>query len=341
MTHSNDDAEHSAPIGHEATTPLAIPLQGWLAALRRTASQYGHDSIILIAGGVSFFVILSTAPALSAIISIYGLFTDPVGVIEDAAFLRSVLPGAAYELFEQQLVRITDQRTSTLATGLIISLAVAFWMGNSAMRQFCIALTRIHDETLDRPLTAQIGISMLLTLGASLAFLAAAALVGILPAWLKFVWSGPLEMIVGPGRWFILFVISTAYAMVIYHYGPDRRRPRWRWVWPGAAAAGGAWVLSSIVFAAAIQFADNIELLYGPLAGVIIIMLWVFISSIMFLLGAELNAELERQTYQDTTVGKSRPRGERNAIPADEAGKHPDVKSLRLREVRSEIEKDD
>ena len=320
-----------------AQSPLSIPARGWLAAVGRVCGQFGRDTVVLISGGVAFFAILSAAPALTAMMSVYGLFFDPAQAARHARLLYGVLPGEAYVLFESQLQRIVEASDSTLAAGLALSLIAALGMANSGMRQFCIALTKIHNETIDRPLPAQFAISLTLTVGAILAFLAAAVVVAATPIWLRYVWLGDAEPALIAGRWIVLFMIAAVYAMVIYHYGPDRRRPRWRWVWPGAIIAAGAWVAMSIGLAFVIRNASNIEALYGPLAGVIVLMLWTFFSTLVFLLGAELNVELERQTFSDTTVGEERTLGERDAMPADEFGPHPDMKALRRRAAKKPI----
>lgn len=325
-----DDAPSYRPRpGSSARSPLGIPPRGWMEAILRIASQFGADSIVLIAGGVSFFAILSAAPAMTAMISVYGFFNDPAGASEHARLLYGVLPGEAYLLFERQLVRVADTRNSALAIGFFVSLAIALWMSNSGMRQFCIALTRVNKETIDRPLPLQFAISIALTVGAIVAFLLAAGVVGAAPLWLRAVWLGPLEPAIAIGRWAALFAIASLYAMVIYHYGPDRRRPRWRWVWPGAVIGSALWVLMSIAFSFCVGKFTDFQSLYGSLAGVIVIMLWTFLSTVIYLLGAELNAELERQTAEDSTIGADLPIGRRNAVPADEIGPHPDIKKLR------------
>ncbi len=315
--------------GWRASSPAAISPRGWARILARCAGRWGPDNIVLISGGVSFFVILSAAPALIALVSFYALFAEPAQAAAHANLLRDVLPASAYKVFEDILIGLAQSRSTSVALGFFVSLLFALWGANSGMRQFCAALTIVQDETTERSLATQIAVSAGLTVGSIFIFAAAALIVTLLPIFLEKVWLGPWEGAVYWANWVFLFFVSAAYGSVIYRYGPDRNPPAWRWVLPGAIAAAFVWALMSILFANVLSGFDVFNEIYGPLAGVVTMMIWVLLSTIIFLLGGLLNAEAERQTVRDTTDGAEKPMGARGAIPADEVGAHPDLKALR------------
>lgn len=304
-------------------------MRGWRQVLGRTAGRWGRANIVLISGGVSFFVILSAAPSLVALLSIYAIFAAPAEAAGHASLLVNILPPDAFQIFESVFVGLAGSRNASLALGFVVSLLFAAWGANSGMRQFCAALTILADETTERSLLRQIAVSLGLTVGAIMIFSIAAIVVTLLPRILEEATPQSQGGIFYFANWLALFVVSALYSAFIYRYGPDRNPARWRWVWPGAIAAAFLWALMSNAFTIALKGFEGFNEVYGPLAGVVTMMLWVFLSTLIFLLGGAFNAEAERQTTRDTTDGPEKPIGSRGAIPADEVGAHPDLKALR------------
>ncbi len=324
-----DPALNNPPRIWRARSPFDISLRGWRQIAARAAARWGPSHIVLIAGGVSFFVILSAGPALATLVSFYALVTSPGAASQHAQVLRDVLPADAALLFEDFLVSLVSARPGPVALGLAVSLAVTLWTANSGMRQYCAALTIVQAETVKRPLVSQIGVSFALTLGAIFIFAAAGLVVAVLPAALDTLRLGGRENAIYAAHWIVLTALSAAYGAVIYRYGPDRTPAAWRWVLPGAVLAALSWAVMSNVFALILRGFEGFSRLYGPLAGVVTMMLWVFFSTLIFLLGGLVNAEAERQTVRDTTAPPEKPISERGAVPADEIGPHPDIKALR------------
>jgi membrane protein len=337
MSRTREDAGGAPPLSAERGTrwraahPLEISWRGWLDILTRCARRWGPSNILLVAGGVSFFVILSAGPALVALASFYAILADAGAVAQHAKLMRDVLPPDAFAVFESVLLWLTRASGGSLAVGAVASLAFALWGANSGMRQFCAALTIVQDETVERSLTTQIAVSIALTLGAIFIFAAAALTVALAPALLDRLRLGGWEGAIYWANWLVLVLASTGYGAVIYRYGPDRNPAAWRWVLPGAVAAAIGWAAMSQILSLILRSFEGFNRIYGPLAGVVTMMLWVLLSTLIFLLGALLNAEAERQTVRDTTDPPEKPLGARGAVPADEVGAHPDIADLRRR----------
>lgn len=163
--------------------------------------------------------------------------------------------------------------------------------------------------------------AILLTLGATVFIVAAVGLIAVLPAALADTGLGTAgRVLVGIIRWVVLPFGMIAALSVLYRYAPNREDPKWRWVSPGAFAATAMWLIASAAFSIyTANFAKYNET-YGALGAVVIVMLWLFLTAVAVIVGAELNAELERQTAHDSTTGAQRPMGIRDAHAADTIG---------------------
>jgi membrane protein len=297
-----------AARGLHATSPAEVPRRGWVEVGKRTLAEVKADRVPMMAAAVAFAGLLALFPAIIAAISIYGLVTDPASAAEAAGGLTSALPGDAASLITDQMRTVADAEPAALSTALVISILAALWSASGGVGMLVNALNLAYDEEDGRGFVKGRALALGLTLGA-IAFLAVAVtLIAVVPAVIDGIGLGVVGTILAQvARWALLAVLITLALAALYRWAPDREDARWRWISPGAGVAAVLWLLASAAFS---FFVANF-------AGVIVLMLWLQISALVVLVGAELNAELERQTAVDTTTGPPQPIGSRGAEPAD------------------------
>jgi membrane protein len=316
-----DLTEDDISRGREAETPSEIPARGLKDVLWRVWISLTQDHVMLIAGGVTFYLLLALFPALVAFMSIYGIFFDPATAVDQAQSLRGLIPPAAVDLIAEQLARLTSKKSDTLTLGLIVSLVIAFWSANGGVKAMIEGLNFAYNEREKRSFLRLNVVAFAFTLGAMALILVLFVALAIMPAMLALLSLSPLEIFVMKLlRWPLLVVVLGVALTMLYRYGPSRRSPLWRWVTWGSAFATISWLVMSIVFTVYLDRIANFDATYGALAAPIGFLLWVWLSIIVIILGAEINGELEHQTAMDTTSGPDRPMGRRGAVMADTLG---------------------
>ena len=316
---SNGDA-----AGREADRPSEIPPRGWFAVLKRVKAEVKEDNVTLLAAGVAFYAMLAIFPAIIAVVTVYGMVADPAQVQSQVGEFAKSLPSGADQLLTGQLKTVTQAGRQSLSIGLAVSLLAVLWTASGGIQGLVKGLNLVYDEKETRGFLKLRGLSLLLTLGAILMAVVAIALVAVFPAVvddLKLGQAGQLAASIA--RWVVLALLVLSAVAVLYRYAPDRANPRWRWVSWGAVVALVLWLLGSIGFSWYVDNFGKYNQTYGALAAVIILLLWLFLSAFVVLLGAEIDAEIERQTVRDTTTGPERPMGQRDAEVADTVGESP------------------
>ena len=305
--------------GRGAASPTEIPARGWWDILKRTAGQISEDRVLTEAAGVTFYSLLALFPAIAATVSIYGLFADPATISEHLDLVGSVVPGGGMEIIEEQVRRITSKGNAALGFGAILGILTALWSANQAMKAVVDALNVVYGEREERSFIRRTALTLALTAAGILFIVLAMGAVVALPIALEFVGlEDATETLLSLARWPVLLAAVTLLLAVIYRYGPDRDRARWRWVTWGSAAAAVAWAAVSAGFSYYVSNFGNYNETYGSLGAVIGFMTWIWLSSAVVLAGAELDAEMEHQTARDTTEGPEKPLGARGAKMADE-----------------------
>jgi membrane protein len=312
------------PFGRDATQPFHIPAQGWWQVAERVYSESARDNLSVVAAGCAFYALLGAFPALSALISLYGLIADPANVDQNFSSLAYVLPSQAYDIIIDQIRRVAETSNHTLGWSLTISLGLALWSANSAAQAMFTALNIAYEEPERRGFLHFYLSALTFTLVSIfgvLVMLIAIVYVPILFAQVGF--SSEFEFLVGIGRWPFLAILVLSMLAVLYRVGPCRSSAKWRWVSVGSVFATTVWLLASAAFSFYVSHFANYDKTYGSLGAVIILLLWMYISVYIILIGAEINAELELQTAQDTTTGVPRPLGKRGAFVADHVAGGP------------------
>jgi membrane protein len=319
--HAGPDSVNEPGRGREAGTPTAIPSRGWKDVLWRVYEEFGKDRIMSVAAGVTYYALLALFPAIAALVSIYGLFADPVTIQEHLNALSGILPGGALDIIREQVTRIAAQGGGTLGVSFVIGLAVSLWSANAGMKAIFDALNIVYDEDEKRGFFALNLQSLGFTLGAIVFLLLAVIGIVVLPIVLNFIGLGSgVEWILSLARWPILLAAVVLGLAVLYRYGPSRDRADWKWVTPGGIAAAVLWLVVSMLFSWYVSNFGSYNETYGSLGAVIGFMTWIWLSTVVVLCGAEVNAETEHQTAQDTTEGNRQPMGARGARMADSVG---------------------
>jgi membrane protein len=259
------------------------------------------------------------------LVAIYGLVADPSTIGQHLNDLSSVMPGGATEIIGDQLQRLTSQPSSKLGFALLAGVAVSLWSANAGMKALFDALNVVYGEKEKRSFIRLNLISFAFTLGSIVLLMVAFSAIAVLPAFLGYLnLSSASEWLIEIGKWPLLLLFVAAAISLVYREGPSRKKPLWRWVTWGSGFASIAWLVVSILFSWYASHFGSYNKTYGSLGAAIGFMTWMWLSFVVILLGAELDAEMEHQTAQDTTAGVPRPLGQRGARVADTVGKASD-----------------
>jgi membrane protein len=307
--------------GRRAGSPSDIPLPGWKDIILRVYQNIGRHRVIALAAGVAFYALLAIFPAIAALVAVYGFFADPATISSNLDSLAGLLPGGAIDVIRDQMMRIASHGRSTLGLTVAIGLGVSLWSANAGLKALIDALNLIYNEEEKRGFIKLNLMSLTITFLTIIFALFSIAAIAVVPVVLAYVGLSDVSAtLVKYGRWPLLFVVVAAGLAALYRYGPSRSRPKWRWITWGSAFAAIAWMVVSLLFSwYAANFGSYNET-YGSLGAVIGFMTWLWLSAIVVLLGAELDAEMEHQTARDTTAGRPKPMGERGAHVADTLG---------------------
>jgi membrane protein len=311
----------AANRGRTAHWPKEIPAAGWWDILWRVVKRLGTENITLICGGMAMYALMSVFPGLAAAVSIYGLVATPADAIKHMQAFAGVLPPGVWDIFNTQLQTITRHETSTLSIAAILGVVIALWSARSAMSALMSGTNVAYGEAENRKFFVQVLISLALTVGAVLGFLLMLLLGIVIPITLNILGTSPwVQWIADALQWALLWVFTVFALALIYRHAPARQPARWHWVKWGSVIAATLWLAMSAVFALYVQAFANYGKTYGALGGVIALLMWFYLSSVIVVLGAQINAEMERQTRVDTTEGPPAPMGQRGAYAADTLG---------------------
>lgn len=308
----------SHDTGRKAESPRHIPWRGWIAIFKRVLSEMSRDHVTLIAAGVAFYGLLAIFPGISALMAIAGLILEPQQVTDQLSNFSQIVPEAAAEIIIDQAVAVTGSREGGLGLAAVISIALALYSASSGVGSLIEGINMAYDEEDTRGLIhgylLKIGLTLLLVVG----MVAGLAATVVLPSILQILSLGvTIEALIGLARWAALLALTIFGLGILYRFAPCRQPAQWRWLTPGAIVATVLWLGASIAFSIYVKNFASYQETFGAIAGVVILLMWLWISAVLVLLGAEINSEAEAQTRVDTTTGKPMPMGARGAVKAD------------------------
>ena len=307
--------------GRNAETPTEIPAKGWKDIALRVKAELASDHVGLIAAGVAFYALMAIFPAITALMALGGLVLEPAEVTAQLETLAEMMPKEAAQIILDQAVAVAGSEESGLGLAFVIGLALAIYSASKGMGSLMEGLNVAYDEEESRGFIAKtlwtFALTVFLIVGLILGLLAALAVPAVLGLIALSDW---LETLLALLRWVVLALMTVGGLAVLYRYGPSRDDAEWKWLSPGAIAACIIWIAASVGFSIYVSNFGSYNESFGSMAGVIILLMWLWISAFIVLMGAELNAEMEAQTKADTTVGPDQPMGTRGAEKADNLG---------------------
>jgi len=308
--------------GRTADKPQDIPAKGWKDIFWRVYEEIQDDRVLLVSAGIAFYGLLALFPATAAIVSLYGLFADAGTIGQQLNLLAGFLPDGALQIVGDQVTRIVSHGQGTLGLTFAVALVISVWGANAGTKSMFDGLNIVYDEREKRSFLWLNLQSLAFTAATVLLVLLALSAIVAVPVALQFLGipEGSGTSLLTLLRWPLLYVVILVALACLYRFGPSRAHPQWRWVTWGSAVAGGLWLLGSLAFSWYVASFGSYNATYGSLGAAIGFMTWLWLSTILVLLGAEINAEMEHQTARDTTGSGGKPLGSRGAHMADTVG---------------------
>mgnify|MGYP002622160221 CR=1 FL=1 len=301
-----------------ASNPFQLGFRDWKQIIGRTARTMGQTDTSLRCAGVAFFSFLSIFPAIAIAVLMLGLFASEAFLTEQIGRASTFLPDIALTVIREQLESLINQPRGGLGIGLAISFSVALWSGSRGVWALVYAASAAHHEKEKRGFIASVALSFAVTVLAALFMIVALALIAAIPIVARMSpVPGTAEQVAMLLRWPALLVLAILGFTLLYRFTLDRHPARLRWTWTGAILASSLWLVTCVAFSTYVENFGEFEASFGSLAAAVVLLLWLYISALIFVLGASLNAEMELQTAKDSTVGPSKPMGERGAYVAD------------------------
>jgi membrane protein len=297
-----------------------FPWRGWRNVLRHLYEEIGRDRLLALAAAVAFYSLLALFPAITAAVSLYALFADPGTISSHLSLLAGIIPSAVLNIVGDEITRVAAQSNGKLTFGFVFGLMLALWSANAGMKATFDALNVIYDEAERRGFFRLNLASLLMTFGAVVGMLASVMIVIVFPVVMSFVGlPGNSDAWLHVLRWPVTFVLAVLSLAVLYRYGPSGRKAKRRWFTVGSVFAALAWIAVSSAYSWYLANFANYNATYGALGAVIGLLMWMWLSTVVVFVGAELDCELERATASARPAG-SRPLGSCRADMTGVAG---------------------
>lgn len=309
--------------GRNASKPSEVPAKGWKDVLFRIKDAINEDLVSTNAAAMAYYIFLAIVPALTSLVLIYAWIADPSEIQEHFSKISEIVPVEITDIINEQLVDLSSKNPgNSLGFGALFALFFALWSASKGNTAFMDALNVIYGEKSERGFIKKSLLAIGMTFIGTIMGLLAIGVIVFYPNVIDFF---PLPQIVktvaGVGSWVILLALFSGYLSFCYRFGPERKKAKWRWVSWGSTFAAFSWALVSAGFSWYASEFGNFNKTYGSMAAIVVLMMWLYISSFVILIGAEINAELEHQTAKDTTKSPEEPLGERGAYVADTVGR--------------------
>jgi membrane protein len=306
--------------GLKAKSAAEMPAQGWKDILLRTYQQINEDRVLAVAAGVVFYALLALFPAITALVSSYALFANAKTINDHLALLSGVLPPGTFSVVQDQVGRVLAKGDVKLGTAFLFSLALALWSANGGMKAIIDALNVCYEEKEKRGFVKLNAVSLAFTFGGLVAVATAIGLVVAAPMILATFGLGSIsEFLLKYARWPALAVMTVLGLAVLYRYGPSRKTPELKWITVGSGAATVTWLIGSSILSYYLGNYGHYDATYGSLGAAIGLMIWMWMSTIIVLFGAEINSEIEHQAAMDRPESKDKPIAQRRS--ANETGR--------------------
>lgn len=293
--------KYNAP--QKTEKPSNIPFSGWKAIGLGVKDEIGENNLSIISAGVAFYAFLAIFPAIGALVSIYGLAMDPQSLQDQLQKISQVMPQQAFEIIENQLKDVVSTSGSALSWSLVIGILFSLWSANKGTKSMFTGLDVAYDTRNNRGFIKQNALALLFTFATIILLIISLGLIVVWPAIVNFISLPPtLETVITWLRWIFLAAIVVYFLASMYRYAPYRRTPAYKWVLPGALLATLLWLIASWGFSFYVQNFGSYGEVYGSISAVVVMLLWLFLTSFIILIGAELNSEIEKYSHSHKTL---------------------------------------
>lgn len=278
--------------------PSKIPFSGWKKIVLKVKDEIGENNVSIVSAGVAFYAFLAIFPAIAALISIYGLAMDPQNIQQQLSQIYGVMPQQAYEILKTQIEKLMETPGSALGWSMAISILFSIWSANKGTKSLFTGVDIAYDTKNTRGFFKQNGLTLLFTFGAIILVILSMILIVAFPALVGTLGlPGGIEKLIGWGRWILLAIVVIWFLGMVYSRAPDKPTPKFKWVLPGALLATVLWLIASWGFSYYVSNFGSYGEVYGSISAVVVMLLWLFLSSFIILLGAELNSEIEKFAF--------------------------------------------
>jgi membrane protein len=254
--------------------------------------RVSRDNLMLVAAGVAFYAMTAIFPAIAAFVSIYGYFADPNSVTDQISGFSAILPSDSLSLLTNTLTTFAKKTTSSLSVAATVSIVVALWSSKAGISALMTGLNITNETTEKRSFLVQQATGLLLTIGAIVFAALALTLIAVLPVVSK-VFPANIRFIFDLVRWPLLAVLICFALAILYRFGPYREKAKWRWITLGSATATLVWLFGCLGFTLYVAHFASYDKTYGSLAAPVVLLLWFWLTALVVLTGAEIDAEME------------------------------------------------
>lgn len=275
--------------------PTDIPISGWKIIGLQVKDEIGDNNVSIVSAGVAFYAFLAVFPAIGALVSIYGLAMDPQSLQGQLERISQVIPQQAFSILQSQLEQLVSTSGNALSWSLVIGILLSLWSANKGTKSMFTGLDIAYDTNNNRGFIRQNALTLLFTFLAVVVVIVSIAVIVIFPAIVGHLGlPSNIENLIAYGRWFILAALVIYFIAAVYKYAPSKETPSFKWVLPGALLATFLWLIASWGFSFYVKNFGSYGEVYGSISAVVVLLLWLFLTSFIILLGAELNSEIEK-----------------------------------------------
>ena len=282
--------------------PSKISFSGWKKIGFKIKDKIDENNLGIVSAGVAFYSFLAIFPAIMALVSIYGLAVSPSQIEEQLTQIGAMIPDQAYGIVEERLQEFISTSGSTLGWGMALGILFSIWSANKGMKSLFKGINVAYGTHSNRGFLKENALTLLFTFGAIIQIILSMALIVAFPAIVgEFGLPQNLESLINWLRWPLLAIIVGLFLCIVYKYAPQRNNPKLRWVIPGALVATILWLIASWGFSFYVSNFGSYGEVYGSIAAVVIMMLWLSITCFTVLLGAQINSVSEKYAKKVTS----------------------------------------
>ncbi|WP_417884952.1 YihY/virulence factor BrkB family protein [Zunongwangia sp.] len=273
--------------------PFELNPKEWFEVIKQVKNEIGADKVSIVSAGVAFYAFLAIFPTIMVIISIYGWTTDAQEVEKQLQELASMMPKQAFQVLQERIQIFLEANNNKFSFGAIFGVLISIWSANKGTNGLLIGVDIAYDTEKDHNIFKQYAMAIAFTIGGFAMLILSMVLIVGFPAIVHNIGlPDVLADLISWLRWVILAILVSFFLCLVYKFAPAREKPKTRWVIPGAIFSTIVWLIASIGFSYYVSNFGNYGEVYGSISAVVVLLLWLYITCFIILLGAEINTEI-------------------------------------------------